>query len=116
MQAILFYSLITFFSVYGIFSFLFFIIDFYFDNRYLRDTTVYTGFTVNNQACKIENIVKAMLFKLYKNDVGISDQKLIIVDLDSDDGTYECLKRLSKSEKLILVYKREEIPKIMEDL
>ena len=116
MQAILFYALITFFSVYGIFSFIFFIADFYFDNKYLKDVTMYTGFAVKNEACKIESIVKAMLFKLYKNDVGISDQRLVVIDLDSDDGTYESLKRLSKSEKPVFVYRREEIPKILENL
>lgn len=116
MKDVLFYSLVTFFSVYGIFSFFFFIADFFLDNKYLKEKTIYTIFSVKNEVCRIENIVRSMLFKIYKNDIGMSDQKIIIVDLGSDDGTYQILKKLQKDEKLVLVYKREEIAEILEKL
>jgi hypothetical protein len=116
MQAVIFYALITFFSIYGIFAFILFITDFFFDNKYLKEKTIYTIFCVKNEICKIENIVKTIIFKAYKNDVGLLDQRIIIIDLGSNDGTYELLKKLEKSEKTILVYKIEEIPKLLENL
>ena len=116
MRDLLFYSMLTFFSIYGFLSFAFFIADFIFESFFLKDRKIYMLVAVKNEVCKIENITRGLLFKIFKNDVGISEQRLIVLDLGSDDGTLDTLKKLSNNESGFSVYQKEELMKKLDIL
>ena len=109
MKDIVLYSILTFFSIYGFLAFLFFIIDFYFEIKYLKERDFYIFIKVKNEACKIEGILNSLLFKVFKNDIGIAGLKIIICDAGSDDGTYNILKSISEKEASVLITKKEEL-------
>ena len=109
MKDLILYSVITFFSIYGFISFWFFIIDFFFEIKYLKNKDFYIFINVKNEACKIESMVKGLLFKVFKNDIGIANQKIIILDSGSTDGTFDMLSLISETEKSVLVFKKEEM-------
>ena len=109
MSDLILYSVLTFFSVYGFISFSFFIVDFFYELKYLKDKELYIMMIVKNEACKIESVLKSLLFKVFKNDVGIASQKVILADCDSTDGTLNILKKIAENEKSLIVLKKGEI-------
>lgn len=111
MGGILLYSAVIFFLSFGIISCMGFIRDFFYETKYLKNKTVYTIVPVENEACSIENIVRAVKFKVEKSCSGVCDCKLFFVDTGSSDATYSILKRLEKTDKEIIAVKTSEISK-----
>ena len=70
---------------------------------------------VKDEICKIEGMVSSLLFKLFKNDIGIANQKIIILDSGSNDGTFDLLKSISQNENSVLVLKNEELSDFMQE-
>ena len=116
MRSLILYSVLTFFSIYGFLSFLFFIIDFIFEIRYLKNRSFYILLKVKDEVCKIESMVNGLLFKLWKNDIGIANQRIIIVDSGSNDDTLTLLDGISENESSILVFKKEEMLNFLEKI
>lgn len=116
MGELFFYGLVTFFSAYGVFSFFFFLSDFISEKKYLKDKCLYSVLFVKDEACRIEQMVKTLIFKVFKNDTGLCDRKVIVVDQGSLDATYQTLSALFKDERNVLVFKREDFLEKLENL
>lgn len=116
MDGLWFYAFLTFFSAYGIFSLIFFLSDFYAERKYLKGKCLYSVLFVKDDVCRAEEMVKALLFKVFKNDTGICDRKIIVVDEGSVDATYETLFHLFEKENDVLVLRRDEAVKKLEKL
>lgn len=116
MGELLFYGCLTFFSAYGIFCFLFFLSDFFSEKKHLKGKCLYSLLFVKDEACRVEEMVKTLLFKDFKNDTGLCDRKIIVVDRGSLDATYNTLCHLFQKEPDVLVFKQEEFLKKLENL
>lgn len=116
MGELLVYGCLTFFSAYGIFSLLFFLKDCYLERKYLRGKCLCSVLPVAEDVCRAENMVKALLFKTFKNDTGLCDRKLIVVNTDHCEATYQALCKLFEAEGDVLVVKPEEFVKKLEKL
>ncbi len=116
MGELFFYGCLTFFSAYGIFSLLFFLKDFFLEKKHLKGKCLYSLLLVKNEACRAEDMVKTLLFKAFKNDTGLCDRKIIVVDTGSRDTTYETLYKLFEKESDVLVLRQEEFLKKLENL
>lgn len=109
----IFYTLVSFFAVYGFVQVVIYIVDFTYDIKTLNDKVIYTVVAVKNEEMRIEQIAKSLLIKSLKNDSGVADNKVVIVDFDSSDRTAEILKLMENDKKGISVMKKEEL---MEEL
>ena len=109
----IFYTLVSFFAVYGFVQVVIYIVDFTYDIKTLNDKVIYTVVAVKNEEMRIEQIAKSLLIKSLKNDSGVADNKVVIVDFDSNDRTAEILKLMENDKKGISVMKKEEL---MEEL
>ncbi len=109
MGELILYALMTFFSAYGIFCFLFFLKDFWTERTCLQGKCLYTLVFVKDEFYRAEHMVKALLFQIFKNDTGLCDRKIIVVDRGSTDGTYEMLQTVFQSEKSVVVIKENEV-------
>lgn len=117
MENVIFYVLTVFFTGFGMLSFFMYIIDFFYETKYLKNKTVYTFFVAKNEVGTIENVTRGIIFKIKKANSGICDHKIFVVDDDSTDGTYGILKHISKAEKTISVVKsNEEIKKLINNV
>ena len=116
MGNLILYSVLTFFSIYGFLSCIFFFIDFFYEMKYLKNKDIYIFIKVKNEACKIEGMLRGLMFKVFKNDVGITNQKIIVLDSGSVDGTFSLLEKLSENENSILVFKKEEMASFIEKI
>lgn len=116
MGELLLYAFMTFFSAYGVFSLMFFLIDFFREQTYLRGKTLYTMMVVKDEACKIENMVKALQFKVFKNDVGLCHHRILVVDRSSADGTFLLAEKLFAKENDVKIIKMEELSEKLENL
>ena len=105
MGELVLYACLTFFSVYGIFSFLFFLKDFFSEKKYLKGKCLYSLLFVGEDFCRAEEMIKALLFKLLKNDTGICDRKIVVVHEGSDPTHFESLKTAFQSEPGVIVLK-----------
>lgn len=108
MSNIIFYALTVFFTGFGMISFFMYVIDFFYETKYLKNKKIYTFFVAKNEACAIENITRGIIFKMRKADSGICDHKIFVVDDNSTDGTYNILKKISEREKSIDVIKNDD--------
>lgn len=115
MLDVIFYSIAIFFSSFGIISFFMFAIDFFYETKYLKNKDIYTVFIAKNEICSIENVARAITFKAQKSCSGVCDSKIIVIDDESNDGTYGILKRMEKSEKKIRVLRKKDIIKLLDD-
>ncbi len=113
MGDIIIYSIAIFFSSFGIISFFIFVIDFFYETKYLRNKDIYTVFMTKNEVCSIENVARAIVFKTQKNCSGMCNHKIIAVDEDSSDGTYGILKKMEICEKKIVVIRKKDMEKMM---
>ena len=103
----IFFTIVSFFSVYGFVQVIIYILDFIYDTRILKDKVIYTVVAVKNEENRVEAIAKAMLLKALKNDSGVADNKVVIVDIGSTDNTPEILKLIEEDKKGILVMDKE---------
>ena len=116
MGELIFWGLLTFFSAYGVFSFFFFLSDFWTEKKYLKDKCLYSVLLVKDEVCRAEQMVKALLFKAFKNDTGLCKRKIIVGDRGSSDATYQTLSALFEAERNVLVFKQDEILEKLENL
>lgn len=116
MGNILLYASVLFFLCFGVISFFSFFADFVYETKYLKNKTIYTVVTMENEACSAENIARAVKFKVEKSCSGVCDSKIIFVDKKSSDATYQTLKCYEKSEGGIIALKSEEFCKKLEFL
>lgn len=116
MGELIFYGLLTFFSAYGVFSFFYFLSDFLSEKKHLKNKCLYSVLFVKDEACKAEEMVKSLLFKVFKNDTGLCERKIIVVDQGSSDATYDTLSAIFEKERNVLVFRREELPQKLEKL
>ena len=108
------YTIISFFAVYGLVQFIFYVWDFSYDLNILRDKVIYTIVGVKNEEDRIEAIARALMWKALKNDTGIADRRLIILDFDSTDKTKEIAKRIAREDGGIKIMERKELLKDIE--
>ena len=108
MGELFFYGCLTFFSAYGIFCFFYFLSDFFSERKYLRGKCLYSLLFVKDEACRAEDMVKALLFKVFKNDTGLCERKVVVVDMGSSDSTYETLETIFQKEKNVVVIRGEK--------
>lgn len=113
---LLLYAFLTFFSAYGVFSLMFFLIDFIRERKYLRGKTLYTMVVVKNEACNVENIVKSLQFKVFKNDVGLCNHRIFVVDNASSDGTFYLAEKLFGKENDIKIIKMDKLSEKLEKI
>lgn len=113
MSDIIFYGITVFFCGFGMISFFMYLIDFFYETKYLKNKEIYTFFLTKNEVCTAENITRGLLFKMRKADSGICDHKIFAVDDNSTDGTYEILQKISENEKSISVIKNNENVKMV---
>ena len=111
MSDIIFYALAVFFMGFGMISFSMYIIDFFYETKYLKNKKLYTFFLTKNEVCTVENVARAVIFKIHKSSSGICDHEIFAIDDNSDDGTYTILKKMSESEKKIKIIKNDEAVK-----
>lgn len=94
---VLFYFLLSFFSVYGLISFLLYFRGLFSDMGIMKGKTVFNVVALKNEEEKAEGIIKSLLFKAMASDSGVSDTRVIAVDLGSSDNTAEIIKRMEKT-------------------
>ena len=85
-----------------------------YETKYLKNKKIYTVVEVKNEACYMENVVKAVISKVEKSYFGTYDHNIVFVDNNSNDGTYSVLKSIEKNEGEIKAFKWEEIIKKLE--
>lgn len=108
------YACLLFFSTYGIFSLAFFLRDFFLEKKYLQGKCIYTLLPVGEEDVYPEEMVRTLLFKNYKNDVGICGCKIIAVTDGEDDCNFKRIKKIFEGETEVLVCKREEVLNYLE--
>ena len=117
MSDIIFYALSVFFMGFGMISFAMYIIDFFYETKYLKDKKLYTFFFTKNEVCTVENVARAVIFKINKANSGVCDHEIFAVDDNSDDGTYTILKKMSENEKKFkIVENSDDIKKVLNSI
>lgn len=94
---VVFYFLLSFFSVYGLISFILYFRTLFSDMGIMKGKTVFNVVALKNEEEKAEGILKSLLFKAIASDSGISDTRVIAVDLGSTDNTAQIVKKMEKS-------------------
>ncbi len=103
------YALVCFFCVYGFIQMLFYILDLIFETRQLKNKKIYTVLFVKNEEETIESTVRALLWKAVKNDTGIADREITVIDLGSSDETVTLLKALEQESNAVRLRTVEEL-------
>lgn len=110
----IFYTFVSFFAIYGFVQVVIYIFDFVCDIRTLNDKVIYTVVAVKNEEEKVEGIARAILLKSLKNDSGVADNRIVMLDFDSDDQTKKILKKIENEKKGLTVLSKEEFIKELE--
>ena len=110
----IFYTVISFLSVYGLVELIIYILDFVYDIKTLKDKIIYTVVAVKNEEERIENIVRTLLVKTLKNGSGVADHRLLVVDMGSEDATYEMLKLMEEDKNGLISVRYDELLKELE--
>lgn len=103
-----FWFFLSFFSIYGLLSIIAYICNLISDVRIMRGKTVFTVIAVKNEEEKIEGIINSLLLKVKAADSGISDQRIIAVDMGSTDGTADIVKRMERENRGVSLMSAEE--------
>ena len=109
MREAIFYGSMLFFSAYGIFSLVFFLRDFFAEKKYLRGKCVYTLLVVGEEELYPEEMIKALVFKNYKNDTGICEHKILVIPKEEMGCNAQRIRRIFERETDVLVVGREEL-------
>ena len=111
---VVFYFLLSFFSVYGLISLVLYFRNLFSDMGVMKGKTIFNVVALKNEEDKAEGIVKSLLFKAMAADSGISDTRVIAIDLGSTDNTLEILKRMEKNYSGISLMNINELSGIIE--
>ena len=109
-----FYTLVSFFAMYGFVQVIIYIFDFVYDIKNLNDKVIYTVVAVKNEEKRAEGIARAILMKSLKNDSGVADNKVVMLDFDSQDDTNIILKKIEQEKKGLTVLNVNEFIKELE--
>ena len=108
------YAVLCFFCVYGFIQMAFYIIDIAYETKQFKDKKIYTVVFVKNEEQTVENMAKSLLWKAVKNDTGIADSEITLIDLGSTDRTVEIIKAMEREDKGIRLRTMEEFAKSAE--
>ncbi len=109
MREAFFYGCMLFFSAYGIFSLVFFLRDFYAEKKYLRGKCIYTLLVLGEEELYPEEMVKALIFKDYKNDTGICEHKILVIPEEESGCNAKRIQRIFERETEVSVIGKEEL-------
>ena len=76
----------------------------------MKDKTVFTVVAVKNEEERVEGIIKSLLLKATAADSGISDTRVVAVDLGSTDKTREIIRKMEADKKGVSLLTLEELP------
>lgn len=108
-MSIIGYAFLCFFCVYGFIQMVFYVMDIVYESKPFKNKKIYTVVFVKNEETTIENMAKSLLWKAVKNDTGIADSEITIVDMGSSDRTVEIVKAMQREEKGIRLRTVEEL-------
>ena len=109
MQDAIFYGLMLFCSAYGLFSLVFFLRDFWGEKKYLRGKCIYTLVLVEEDDLYPEEMVRALVFKDYKNDTGICNRKIIVIPREETGCNAKRVRKIFERENNVLVVGKQEL-------
>ena len=110
-MSIIGYAFLCFFCVYGFIQMVFYIMDIVYESKPFQNKKIYTVVFVKNEEKTIENTAKSLLWKAVKNDTGIADREITIIDMGFADKTVEIVKAMERDEKGIRLRTMEEFVK-----
>ena len=99
---------LSFFAIYGLVQTIINIFSYIGERKVFKNKTVYTIVTVKNEEEKVEGIAHALLIKYLKEDNGAYNNKICIVDLDSEDKTKEILEIVKRDKPQLYVYNKND--------
>ncbi len=114
MSQVVFYSLVSFLSICGFFAVFIYLRLLFDDLRVLKGRTVYTVVGVKNDEKRIEGIARALVFRAMTCDSGISDSRVVFVDVGSEDETARIIKRLENDNKPVSLLSEEDFKNSIE--
>lgn len=113
-EMIIFYTFLSFLSVYGLVSVGLYIRNLFSDIKTMKGKTVFTVVAVKNEEEKIEGMINALLLKAMAGDSGISDSRVIAVDLGSTDKTVDIIRKMEKDKKGVSLMSLPELSESIE--
>lgn len=99
---------LSFFAVYGIVQTVINIFAYVGDWKVLKNKTVYTVVAVKNEEDKVEGIANALLLKAFKDDMGVGDNRVVIVDMGSTDKTKDILELLKTDKRGLNIFTQND--------
>lgn len=114
-EMIIFYSFISFLSVYGLVSVVLYIRNLFSDIKTMNGKTVFTVIAVKNEEEKVEGMINALLLKAMAGDSGISDSRVIAVDLGSTDKTADIVRKMEAEKKGVSLMSLKELSENIEN-
>ena len=114
-EMIIFYTFLSFLAVYGLLSVGLYIRNLFSDIKTMKGKTVFTVVAVKNEEEKIEGMINALLLKAMAGDSGMSDSRVIAVDLGSTDQTAEIIRNMEKNKKGVSLMSLPELSKSIEE-
>ncbi len=102
------YALVCFFCVYGFLQMTFYILDLILETRQLKHKKIYTVVFVKNEEDTIESTIRALLWKAVRNDNGVSDREITVIDMGSSDETVTLIKALERESSAVRLRTLEE--------
>lgn len=114
-EMIIFYTFLSFLAVYGLVSTGLYIRNLFSDIRTMKGKTVFTVIAVKNEEAKVEGMINALLLKAMAGDSGISDSRVIAVDLGSTDKTAEIIRKMEKDNKGVSLMSLSELTENIEN-
>lgn len=111
MGSVLLCSAVIFFISFGVINFFLFLVDFVYETKYLKNKKVYTIVPLEKEDYNVEELFRAVKFKVERGSSGVMDNEIIFVDKNDNNATYEALKRLTERDDGIKVLKSEEMLK-----
>ncbi len=108
-EMIIFYTFLSFLAVYGLVSTGLYIRNLFSDIRIMKGKTVFTVIAVKNEEAKVEGMINALLLKAMAGDSGISDSRVIAIDLGSTDKTAEIIKKMENDKKGVSLMSLSEL-------
>lgn len=105
---------LSFFAIYGFVQTIINIFSYIGERKVFKNKTVYTVVTVKNEEDKVEGIVNSLLFKFLKNDNGAYNSKIAVIDLGSDDKTFEILEMIRRDKPNIDIYTKNDFMREIE--
>ncbi len=109
-EMIVFYSFLSFLAIYGFVSITVYIRNLFADIGIMKGKTVFTIVALKNEEDKAEGIIKSLLLKANASDSGISDNRIIAVDLGSSDKTAEIIRKMEADNTGVNLLTPEELP------